>query len=109
MVSKVALRATALTQECLGSSYKLLSVDAETADGSVKVLVVGSGELPQRNQIETRTVPLLFGNRLDVKVIYADSFTIGGRELLTDADLVPTLTPLMCTPTIGHGIDIKTL
>ena len=81
VVSKVALRATALTQECLGSSHKLLSVDAETADGSVKVLVVGSGELPQRNQIETRTVPLLFGNRLDVKVIYADSFTIGGREL----------------------------
>jgi hypothetical protein len=53
-------------------------VDVETADGSVKVLVVGSGELPPRNQLETRPLPLQVGNRLDVTVINADCFTIGG-------------------------------
>jgi len=67
-------------------------VDAETADGSVKVLVVGSGELPPRNHLKTPAFQLLFGNRLDVKVINADSFTIRGGS-----------------PTIGHAIDMKTL
>jgi len=81
VASKVALRTTALAQGWLkDSGYRLLSVDAETADGSVKVLVVGSGELPPRNQLETPAFQLLFGNRLDVKVINADSFTGGSFE-----------------------------
>jgi hypothetical protein len=81
VASKVALRTTALAQGWLeDSGYRLLSVDAETADGSVKVLVVGSGELPPRNQLETPAFQLLFGNHLDVKVINADSFTGGSFE-----------------------------
>jgi hypothetical protein len=63
-------------------------VDAETADGSVKVLVVGSGELPPRNHLETPAFPLLFGNRLDVKVINGDTSRSAGAP-----------------PTIGHGIE----
>jgi hypothetical protein len=46
----------------------------------MKVLVVGSGELPPRNQLETPAFQLLFGNRLNVKVINADGFTGGSFE-----------------------------
>jgi len=81
VASKVALRTTALAREWLGDSgYRLLSVDAETADGSVKVLVAGSGALPPLSQLEARAIPLLFGQRVDVKVINAESFTIGGAR-----------------------------
>lgn len=76
--SKVALRTHALAREWLGGSgYRLLSVDAETADGSVKVLVAGSGDLPPLNQLDRRARPLLFGHRLEVKVLNAESFTLG--------------------------------
>jgi hypothetical protein len=86
VTSKVALRTNALAREWLGDSgYQVLSVDAETADGSVKLLITGNGLLPPRHQLETRTLPLLLGHRLDVKVINAESFTIDGARSLNEA------------------------
>jgi len=86
VASKVALRTNALAREWLGDSgYRVLSVDAETADGSVKLLITGNGLLPPRHQLETRTLPLLLGHRLDVKVINAESFTIDGSRSLNEA------------------------
>jgi uncharacterized hydrophobic protein (TIGR00271 family) len=86
VTSKVALRTNALAREWLGNSgYRVLSVDAETADGSVKLLITGNGLLPPRHQLETRTLPLLLGHRLDVKVINAESFTIDGARSLNEA------------------------
>jgi uncharacterized hydrophobic protein (TIGR00271 family) len=77
MASKVALRTNVLAREWLGGSgYRLLSVDAETADGSVNVLVAGSGALPPLSQLEAQALPLLFGQRLEVKVINTESFTV---------------------------------
>jgi len=76
--SRVTLGTTALAREWLrDSGYRLLSVDAETADGSVKVLVAGNGDLPPLNRLETGAGPLLFGRRMEVKVLNAESFKIG--------------------------------
>jgi uncharacterized hydrophobic protein (TIGR00271 family) len=77
VASKVAVRTTALTREWLqDSGYRLVSVDAETADGTVKVLMAGNGVLPPVSQLEARARSLLFNHRLEVKVINAESFTV---------------------------------
>jgi uncharacterized hydrophobic protein (TIGR00271 family) len=76
--NRIALGTTALVRQWLGDSgYRLLSVDAETADGSVKVLVAGSGDLPPLRSLESQALPLMVGRRLEVKVINAASFTVG--------------------------------
>jgi uncharacterized hydrophobic protein (TIGR00271 family) len=77
VASKVAVRTTALTRGWLqDSGYRLVSVDAETADGTVKVLMAGNGVLPPLSQLEARARPLLVNHRLEVKVINAESFTV---------------------------------
>lgn len=43
----VGVRSASLAEEWLGGTdYRVLSVDAETADGRVNLLIGGSGELP---------------------------------------------------------------
>jgi hypothetical protein len=59
------------------SGYRLLSVEAETADGSVNLLLAGTGVLPRLSQLEARIRPLLLGRSLVVKVLHSESFVIG--------------------------------
>lgn len=47
----------------------MLSVDAETADGSVNLVLVGEGELPSLEMLEDRARGVLFGRTLRVKVL----------------------------------------
>lgn len=67
------------------SGYRLLSVDAETADGSVNLLLAGNGPLPPLSQLDARARPLLLGHRLNVKVLDTQSFSIGGASGRTRA------------------------
>lgn len=78
ITGKIAVRSAALARSWLRESgYRLLSVDAETADGSVKLLLAGSGDLPSLSRLETDARPLLFGRSLDVKVLQSQSFPVG--------------------------------
>jgi uncharacterized membrane protein len=76
--STLSVRTTALAEDWLrDSGYRLLSVEAETADGSVNLLLAGTGVLPRLSQLEARIRPLLLGRSLVVKVFHSESFVIG--------------------------------
>lgn len=81
ITSKLSIRTATLTRDWLrDSGYRLLSVDAETADGSVNLLLAGNGPLPPLSQLDARARPLLLGHRLNVKVLDSQSFSIGGAS-----------------------------
>lgn len=78
ITSKISVRTAALVHEWLrDSGYKLISVDAETADGSVNLLLAGNGDLPSASQIEERARTLLLGRSINVKVLNSLTFSIG--------------------------------
>ena len=75
VASKIAVRTTALAQEWLrGSGYQLRSVDAETTDGTVQLLLVGNGQLPPLQALQDRSRSLLFGRTLRLTIV--DSRTL---------------------------------
>lgn len=77
--SQVAVRTSDLSREWLkDSGYRLLSVDAETADGSVKVLVAGHGDLPPMQRLEAEAQPILGGRSLELKVLDSRTYAFGG-------------------------------
>ena len=62
VTNMIASRTYALGQEWLdGSGYRLMSVDAETADGTVTLLLLGDGDLPSLESLEERARGLVFG------------------------------------------------
>lgn len=70
ITNKVAARTQALAATWLqGSDYRIHAVDAETADGSVNLLLLGEGPLPPLNTLEERARGSLFGRTLRVKVV----------------------------------------
>ena len=76
--TRVSVRTEALARQWLrGSGYRLVSVDAEAADGSVQVLLVGDGPLPSIGRLEARARPLLAGRSLQIKVVEARSIRVG--------------------------------
>lgn len=77
MTGKLEQRTTTLARTWLAKSgYRLLSVEAETADDSVTVLVAGNGALPPVAALERQAGALLFGRRLEVKVLQGESFSL---------------------------------
>jgi uncharacterized hydrophobic protein (TIGR00271 family) len=78
VTNKIASRTYTLAQQWLeGSPYQLMSVDAETADGTVTLLLLGDGDLPPLEVLEERTRGLLFGRNIRVKVVHSRSFYLG--------------------------------
>lgn len=78
VAGKISTRTASLAREWLqNSGYRLLTVDAETADGSVNLLVAGSGALPPIHQLNSSASPLLFGRRLTVKVLDSRTISLG--------------------------------
>lgn len=77
--NRITLRTGSLAREWLrGSGYSVESVDGETADGSVRLLLAGRGPLPPVDQLEQRTRSVLAGRPLQVKVLLGSSFTLNG-------------------------------
>jgi uncharacterized membrane protein len=67
--NKIAARTDALAQDWLeGSGYQLMSVDAETADGSVNLLLVGEGNLPSLQPLR-------------LKVLESRTFDLGAKAV----------------------------
>lgn len=80
VTQKVATRTYELGQEWLdGSGYRLLSVDAETADGTVNLLLLGDGDLPPLEQLEERARGFLFGRTIRVKVVHSRTLYLDSR------------------------------
>ena len=80
--NKIAARTDALAQDWLqGSGYQLMSVDAETADGSVNLLLVGEGDLPSLQQLQERARGVLFGRTLRLKVLESRTFDLGAKAV----------------------------
>lgn len=80
VTNKISARTYALGQEWLeGSGYRLMSVDAETADGTVNLLVLGDGDLPPLHKLEERTRDLVFGRTIRVKVVESQTLYIGTK------------------------------
>lgn len=78
VTTQISARAYALGQKWLeGSGYRLMSVDAETADGTVNLLLLGNGDLPPFNQLEESSRDLLFGRTLRLKVVESETLSIG--------------------------------
>ena len=78
---KIAARTYALGQQWLdGSGYRLLSVDAETADGSVNLLLLGEGDLPPLELLEERARGILYGRTLRMKVVPSRTLYIDARS-----------------------------
>jgi hypothetical protein len=81
VTNKISAQAYALGQEWLdGSGYRLMSVDAETADGTVNLLLLGEGDLPPQNKLEERARDLLFGRTIRVKVVESLTLYIGTQS-----------------------------
>jgi uncharacterized hydrophobic protein (TIGR00271 family) len=79
---KVAVRSAALAEEWLqGSGYTVLSVDAETADGSVNLMISGHGELPPLSVIEERARAQLLGRSVHLQVINSRTLAIAAPAL----------------------------
>lgn len=79
ITSKVEVRTNALAQNWVeGSGYRLLSVDAETADGSVNLVLLGEGPLPPLESLEQSARGELFGRTLHVKVVESRTLSLGG-------------------------------
>lgn len=77
VTNKIGARTYALGQEWLdGSGYKLISVDAETVDGTVNLLLLGSGDLPPLKKLEETTSGFLFGRTIRVKVIESQTLYV---------------------------------
>ena len=75
--SNLAMRTTALAESWLeNTSYKLLSVDAETADGSVHLMLAGHGELPPISKLAISARSLLLGRSIEIKVLDSQSFSL---------------------------------
>ena len=78
VANQIAVRTAALTRHWLkDSSYRLLSVDAETADGTVTLLLSGEGELPPTEPIEAGLRSVLQGRRVRVEALSSRSVLIG--------------------------------
>jgi uncharacterized hydrophobic protein (TIGR00271 family) len=81
VTNKVATRSYTLAQEWLdGSGYRLMSVDAETADGTVNLLLLGDGDLPPLESLEERARGVLFGRTIRVKIVQSRTLYMGTRE-----------------------------
>jgi uncharacterized hydrophobic protein (TIGR00271 family) len=81
ITNKIAARTYALGQEWLeGSGYRLMSVDAETADGTVNLLLMGDGELPPLETLKERARGLLFDRTLRVKVVESRTLYLGTQS-----------------------------
>jgi hypothetical protein len=80
VTQKIAARTYELGQEWLvGSGYRLLSVDAETADGTVNLLVLGDGDLPPLERLEERARGFLFGRTVRVNVVQSRSLYLDSQ------------------------------
>ncbi|MFO7628820.1 MAG: DUF389 domain-containing protein [Prochlorococcaceae cyanobacterium] len=81
LTNRITLRTAALAREWLrGSAYTLESVDGETADGSVRLLLAGSGPLPPVDGLERQTSGVLSGRPLKVKVLQGSSFSLSPQR-----------------------------
>jgi len=78
VTNKVSAQIYALGQAWLkGSGYRLMSVDAETTDRSVNLLLMGDGELPPLNKLEEQGRDILFGRTLRLKVVESQTIYVG--------------------------------
>jgi len=78
VTNKISSRAYTLAQQWLdGSGYRLLRVDAETADRTVNLLLLGNGEIPPLSKFEEQAKDLLFGRTVRVKVVESQTIYIG--------------------------------
>ncbi len=90
ITNKIAVRTDALAEEWLeGSAYRLLSVDAETADGSVNLVLLGEGDLPDLETLEQRARGILFGRTLRLKVVESRTLYRGRKGLGSAAVHLP--------------------
>ena len=77
VASKLSVRTTALARAWLrDSGYRLLSVDAESADGSITLLVAGNGTLPPVASLQSQAEDVLFGRELELKVFWSESIPL---------------------------------
>lgn len=77
LTNRITVRAAALTRDWLrGSGYSLQSVDGETPDGSVHLLLAGNGILPPVERLRQRVQGALSGRRLEVRVLQGDHFSL---------------------------------
>ena len=58
------------------TGYRLISVNAETADNTVYVVILGDGDLPDTALFEEQSRELLFGRSLRIETIQSSSYTI---------------------------------
>ncbi len=59
-----------------GSNHRLISVETETADKSVKIVVLGEGQIPDITLLEEQVRGVLFGRPLRVEAVQSSSYTI---------------------------------
>jgi uncharacterized hydrophobic protein (TIGR00271 family) len=77
VTNKISARTYALGQKWLdGSGYRLMSVDTETTDGTVNLLLMGEGTLPPLNQLEEQAKDILFGRTIRLKVVESQTLYI---------------------------------
>ncbi|HMO52602.1 MAG TPA: DUF389 domain-containing protein [Kiritimatiellia bacterium] len=62
-----------------GSGYRLMSVDAETPDYTINLLVLGDGELPSLDWLEQQSRGMLFGRAIRVKAVRSSTHYVETR------------------------------
>ncbi len=59
-----------------GSDYRIISINTETADKTVKIIVLGEGELPDITLLEEQVRGRLFGRPLRLETVQSNSYII---------------------------------
>lgn len=81
VTNRITVRTAALARDWLrGSGYSVESVEGETADGSVRLLLAGSGRLPPLARFEESTRALLSGRPLHIKVLQGSTISLQPRR-----------------------------
>jgi uncharacterized hydrophobic protein (TIGR00271 family) len=78
VTNMIAARTYELGQEWVdGSGYRLMSVDAESADGTVTLLLMGEGDLPPLELLQDRVRSLVFSRTVRVKIVQSRTLYVG--------------------------------
>ncbi|MGM0689175.1 MAG: DUF389 domain-containing protein [Bacillota bacterium] len=75
--NSIKARVYSLSNDWLaGSGYRIIDINTETADKSVKMVILGEGELPNLDLLKEQSRGKLFGRPLRIETIHSNAYTI---------------------------------
>ena len=75
--NSIKARVYSLSNDWLaGSGYRIIDINTETADKSVKMILLGEGELPSLDLLQEQSRGQTFGRTIRIETIHSSAYTI---------------------------------